>query len=80
MDVGDVFDLKRMFVGDFPLLFLAEIAVRTFVLYAYALIMLRFMGRRGMSQSSVFDLAILIGSVVATRCSTPTCRSCTAWW
>ena len=66
MDVGDVFDLKRMFVGDFPLLFLAEIAVRTFVLYAYALIMLRFMGRRGMRQISVFDLAIIIalGSAV----------------
>ena len=66
MDVGDVFDLQRMFVGDFPLLFLAEIAVRTFVLYAYALIMLRFMGRRGMRQISVFDLAIIIalGSAV----------------
>ncbi len=66
MNAGDVFDLKRMFVGDFPLLFLAEIAVRTFVLYAYALIMLRFMGRRGMRQISVFDLAIIIalGSAV----------------
>lgn len=66
MNPEDVFNLKRMFVGDLPLLFLAEIAVRTFVLYAYALIMLRLMGRRGMRQISVFDLAIIIalGSAV----------------
>lgn len=66
MNPGDVFNLKRMFLGDFPLLFLAEIAVRTFVLYAYALIMLRLMGRRGTRQISIFDLAIIIalGSAV----------------
>jgi uncharacterized membrane protein YcaP (DUF421 family) len=55
-----------MFLGDFPLLFLVEIAVRTFVLYAYALLMLRLMGRRSMRQISTFDLAIIIalGSAV----------------
>jgi uncharacterized membrane protein YcaP (DUF421 family) len=55
-----------MFLGDFPLLFLVEIAVRTFVLYAYSLLMLRLMGRRGMRQISTFDLAIIIalGSAV----------------
>jgi uncharacterized membrane protein YcaP (DUF421 family) len=62
----DVFDLKRMFIGDAPPLFLLEIVVRTVLMYGYALFMLRLMGRRSMGQLSPFDFAIVIalGSAV----------------
>lgn len=66
MNPSDVFDLKRMFIGDAPPVFLLEIVVRTALMYGYALLMLRLMGRRSMGQLSAFDFAIVIalGSAV----------------
>jgi uncharacterized membrane protein YcaP (DUF421 family) len=59
-DIGTVFDLRRLFLGDLPLVFLLEIVVRTIILYVYALVMLRLIGKRGMRQLSAFDFAIII--------------------
>lgn len=66
MENLEVFDLGRMFFGDAPPLFLLEIVVRTALMYGYALLMLRLMGRRSMGQLSAFDFAIVIalGSAV----------------
>ena len=66
MENLDVFDLRRMFLGDAPPLFLVEIIVRSALMYGYALLMLRLIGRRSMGQLSAFDFAIVIalGSAV----------------
>lgn len=60
------FDWQRMFMGDAQLLFLAEIVVRTALLYLFALLMLRVMGKRGMAQLTPFEFAIIValGSAV----------------
>ena len=60
------FDWQRMFIGDAQLLFLAEIVVRTLLLYLFALIMLRVMGKRGMAQLTPFEFVIIValGSAV----------------
>jgi uncharacterized membrane protein YcaP (DUF421 family) len=65
-DPVQAFDLWRMFVGDAPPLFLAEILVRTVFIYAYALLLLRWIGGRSVAQLSVveFLLVIALGSAV----------------
>lgn len=60
------FDLHRMFLGDQPLLFYAEILFRTLVIYGYTLLMIRWIGGRGVAQMSMveFLLVIALGSAV----------------
>lgn len=66
MEMEQAFEIKRLFLGDVPLLFYVEIAFRTFVMYAYALLMLRLIGKRAQNQLSLFEFAIVIamGSAV----------------
>lgn len=61
-----VFDLKRMLIGDESPLFLLEIAVRTVIIYAYTLLLLRWLGSRTVGQLSTveFLLVIALGSAV----------------
>jgi uncharacterized membrane protein YcaP (DUF421 family) len=61
-----VFDFHRIFLGDTPYLFLLEIIFRTLVMYAYTVLLLRILGKRGMGQLSMLELAIIIsfGSAV----------------
>lgn len=60
------FDWHRIFLGELPWSFTLEIALRTGFIYLYTLLLLRFSGRRGMSQLSAFDYLIIIamGSAV----------------
>ena len=60
------FDLKRMLIGEEPPLFLLEIAIRTIVIYAYTLLLLRWLGSRTVGQLSTveFLLVIALGSAV----------------
>lgn len=60
------FDLVRMFVGTEPPVFYLEILVRTCVVYTYALILIRWVGGRGIAQMSTveFLLVIALGSAV----------------
>jgi uncharacterized membrane protein YcaP (DUF421 family) len=60
------FDLKRMLIGDEPPLFLLEIVVRTIIIYAYTLLLLRWLGSRTVGQLSTveFLLVIALGSAV----------------
>jgi uncharacterized membrane protein YcaP (DUF421 family) len=60
------FDLQRMLLGDEPPLFLLEIAVRSIVIYAYTLSLLRWIGGRSIGQLSLveFLLVIALGSAV----------------
>lgn len=59
-------DLKRMLIGDHPPLFFLEIVVRTVVIYAYTLLLLRWLGSRTVGQLSTveFLLVIALGSAV----------------
>lgn len=60
------FDLKRMLIGDDPPLFMLEIVVRTLIIYAYTLLLLRWLGSRAIGQLSTveFLLVIALGSAV----------------
>ena len=60
------FDLGRMFFGDEPPLFLAEIAIRTIIIYVYTLLLIRWIGSRSIGQLSLveFLLVIALGSAV----------------
>lgn len=60
------FDLQRMIFGDLPLLFGVEVIFRTMVIYAYALLLLRWLGSRTIGQLSTveFLLVIALGSAV----------------
>jgi uncharacterized membrane protein YcaP (DUF421 family) len=60
------FDLQRIFLGDVPIAFALEIVFRTAFLFMFTLVMLRFVGQRGIGQLSLFEFAIIIalGSAV----------------
>ena len=55
------FDLHRMFLGDdLSILILLEIVVRTAIMYLAALILVRFLGKRGLGQLSPFEYLVVI--------------------
>lgn len=60
------FDLQRMFIGDDGALFYLEILVRTGLIYAYTLALIRWIGGRSVAQLSMIDLLLVIalGSAV----------------
>ncbi|MEI4484675.1 YetF domain-containing protein [Frigidibacter sp. MR17.14] len=60
------FDLHRMFLGDTTPLFALEILFRVVVIYGYTLLLVRWVGGRGVVQLSLveFLLVIAIGSAV----------------
>lgn len=62
----DPFDLKRMFLGDASALFLAEIAVRTLIMYGFALLAVRFIGKRGIGRLSPFEYVFVFALGSAT--------------
>lgn len=59
-------DWQKMFLGDASPTFLVEIAVRTFIIYAYSLLLIRWIGGRGIGQMSIveFLLVVALGSAV----------------
>ncbi len=60
------FDLQRILLGDLPLLFLLEIALRTSCMLLYSLFLMRLMGKRSLGQLSLFEFVLIIalGSAV----------------
>ncbi|MDY6812116.1 MAG: DUF421 domain-containing protein [Pseudomonadota bacterium] len=55
------FDLVRMFLGeDWHVLFWAEVACRTAVMYLFMLVMTRFIGKRGVGQITPFEFLIVV--------------------
>lgn len=60
------FDLVRMFIGTEPPMFFLEILFRTCLIYFYALVLIRWVGGRGIAQMSTveFLLVIALGSAV----------------
>lgn len=60
--MGDyTFDLARIFIGDLPLLFLAEILLRTTILYVYLLALLRLSGQRSLDKLTPIDVVLIVG-------------------
>lgn len=66
MDQITPFDLERMIFGTHPALFYLEIAVRVVIIWLWTVVLLRWVGGRGISQMSVveFLLVIALGSAV----------------
>lgn len=60
------FDLARMFFGEHETLFYLEVAARVVIVYAYTLVLIRWIGGRGIAQLSMveFLLVIALGSAV----------------
>ena len=56
----EVFELKRILIADAPWLFILEVIVRTVFIFVFALIIMRFLGRRAVDQLTPFDLLIII--------------------
>lgn len=54
-------DWTKLFIGDNNLDFLLEIGIRTLIMYLIILVGLKLLGKRGVSQLSVFELVVIIG-------------------
>ncbi|MFD1141764.1 DUF421 domain-containing protein [Larkinella insperata] len=55
------FDWQRMFLHDFPVGYLGEVALRTVVMFLILLLALKVSGKREVKQLSVFELVLVIG-------------------
>ena len=66
MEPAVPFDWHRMFVGDEPALFYLEIVFRVVVIYLYAVLLVRLMGKRGSEALSPLENMVIIalGSAV----------------
>jgi len=54
------FDWQRMLLNGFPLLFLAEVALRALFAFAAVFLFLKISGRRGVRQLSLFELVVIL--------------------
>ncbi len=59
-------DWGRLFVGVQPLAFFLEIALRVILIYSFAVVVVRFMGKRGQRQMSSFEYVVIIALGSAT--------------
>lgn len=59
-------DLKRIFLGDTSLLLIAEVIIRTIIIFAYTVVHIRYIGKRGIGQFSFLEMGVIIlfGSAV----------------
>ncbi|CCG99905.1 UPF0702 transmembrane protein [Fibrella aestuarina BUZ 2] len=55
------FDLERMFIDQFPITYLGEVALRTLIMFVILLAALTVSGKREVRQLSVYELVLLIG-------------------
>ena len=60
-------DWYRILFGETPVVFLAEILIRTFIMYIILLVIVRFMGKRMGGQLTISELAVMItlGAIVS---------------
>lgn len=56
----DVFEWERVLINDHPYQFLFEVAFRSVIMFIILLITLRFTGKRGVKQLSIFETVIII--------------------
>ncbi len=53
-------NFEEIFIGDLDLTFAAEITIRTLIMFAMVLVVLRMSGKKGVRQLSLFEVAIII--------------------
>jgi uncharacterized membrane protein YcaP (DUF421 family) len=56
----EVFEITRILLASSPALFLAEVILRSALMFIFALIIMRFSGRRTIKQLTSFDLLLII--------------------
>lgn len=56
----NAFDWQRMLLGDFPFLFLGEVAFRAGFAFLVVFVFLKVSGRRGIRQLSLFELVVIL--------------------
>jgi len=56
----EIFEWKRLLFNDLPVQFLFEVVFRTVIMFLVVLVTLRFTGKRGVKQLSVFEVVIVI--------------------
>lgn len=56
----DVFEWKRILFNDLPVAFLFEVMFRSAVMFIFLLVALKFTGKRGVKQLSIFETVIII--------------------
>lgn len=54
------FDWQRMLLHDFPVLFIAEVALRALFAFVAVFLFLKISGRRGIRQLSLFELVVIL--------------------
>src|SRR3546814_15591310 len=54
------FDMQRMLLHEFPLMFVAEVALRALLAFVAVFVFLKVSDRRGIRQLSVFELVIIL--------------------
>lgn len=55
-----VFEWERILINDLPYMFLLEVLFRTAIMFFFLVVALRFTGKRGVSQLSIFEIVIII--------------------
>lgn len=58
--MNDIFEWQRLLLNDLPIAFLAEVIFRTAVMFTVVLTTLKFAGKRGVKQLSIFEVVIII--------------------
>jgi uncharacterized membrane protein YcaP (DUF421 family) len=56
----DIFEWRRLLFNDLPLTFLLEVVFRTVIMFTVVLLTLKFAGKRGVKQLSIFEVVIII--------------------
>lgn len=56
----EIFEWRRLLFNDLPLEFLFEVVFRTIIMFTVVLLTLKFAGKRGVKQLSVFEVVIII--------------------
>jgi uncharacterized membrane protein YcaP (DUF421 family) len=56
----EIFEWDRLLFNDLPIQFLFEVVFRTVIMFLVVLVTLRFTGKRGVKQLSVFEIVIVI--------------------
>ena len=56
----DIFEWDRLLFNDLPVEFLLEVLFRTIIMFTVVLLTLKFAGKRGVKQLSIFEIVIII--------------------
>jgi uncharacterized membrane protein YcaP (DUF421 family) len=58
--MNEIFEWDRLLFNDLPFAFLLEVLFRTIIMFVVVLLTLKFAGKRGVKQLSIFEIVIII--------------------